>query len=291
MRLLILSGRSGSGKSTALHVFEDVGFNCIDNLPASLLPALVAQFQDSETGTAVDLAVSIDARNPASDLEQFPAIHQQILDQNILCEVIFLDARDEILVQRFSETRRKHPLSNPQTDLNEAIHREQELLAPIKNLADYTVDTSQMQLYDLRDLIFTQVSLYRKGRTAIQIQSFGFKHGVPVDADFVFDVRCLPNPHWEKTLRPFTGLDQPVIDFLEQQSLALEMADDIADFLIKWLPHFIAGDRSYLTVAIGCTGGQHRSVFVSQRIQSKLEKRLENVQIRHRELKQPASQA
>lgn len=285
MRMIIISGRSGSGKSTALHELEDVGFNCIDNIPASLLPALIQQYQAEYTtqDSPSDIAVSIDARNPISDLQSFPAIHQQLLDANIAIEIIFLDARQDILIKRFSETRRKHPLSSADTSLQDALEKEAQLLSSIKDLADLTIDTSQLSLYDLRDTVRSQVAIYRKSSMLIQFISFGFKYGVPVDADFVFDARCLPNPYWNEALRKLNGKDTGVIEFLESYPQVDKMFDGISSYLENWLPEFASNNRSYTTIAIGCTGGQHRSVYLSERLQAYFEERFDTVMVRHRE--------
>jgi UPF0042 nucleotide-binding protein len=212
MRLVVISGRSGSGKSTALHVLEDEGFYCIDNLPAGLLGPLVEQMQQEGYPTLKGIAVSIDARNTGRDLALFPAMlakARELMD----CEIIYLDARRSTLIKRFSETRRKHPLSNNDTDLTQAIDAEKDLLAPIADLASLTIDTSNLNLYQLRDLVLGRVARQANAEVSLLFLSFGYKHGIPVDADLVFDVRCLPNPYWKQELRAWTGRDQPVIEF------------------------------------------------------------------------------
>ncbi len=282
MRLVIISGRSGSGKSTALHVLEDVGFNCVDNLPASLLSALVQHLKQFP-GTQ-NFAVSIDARNTWEELEKFPELLRDASIPELECEVLFLDARSPKLIQRFSETRRKHPLSNDKTDLKSAIELERILLEPIADCADLVIDTTDISLHQLRDLVKQRILGNEAPGMAIQFQSFGFKYGIPVDVDLVFDARCLPNPYWKPHLRPFTGQDQPVIDFLASQSDVNDMFTDIHDFLVRWIPRFEANNRSYLTIAIGCTGGQHRSVYLSERLHHAFTQTRENVQVRHREL-------
>lgn len=283
MRLVIISGRSGSGKSTALHVMEDAGFYCIDNLPAALLPPLVERMtQSAEKPDGI--AVSIDARNMIEDLFRFADILTEVKAFNTDCNIVFLDARESTLITRFSETRRKHPLSNTETDLREAIEREKVLLEPIREMADIRIDTTELNLYELRERVQEQVARDAVPGLAIVFQSFGFKNGVPVDADFVFDVRCLPNPHWHKELREFTGQEKPVIDFLGQQPSVQRMLADIRHFLEQWLPGFAASSRTYLTVAIGCTGGKHRSVYLCENLQQHFSGKFANVQIRHREL-------
>jgi len=287
MRLVIISGRSGSGKSTALHVLEDVGFNCVDNLPASLLPNLVEEIKRQPGREEQRFAISIDARNAWQNLQQFPQLIHQAQVTDCQCEVIFLDARSNVLIKRFSETRRKHPLSDESTDLIKAIARERQLLEPIVNVADLVIDTSNLNLHELRDLVKKRVIGGTGPDMAILFESFGFKHGLPVDADLVFDVRCLPNPYWKPHLRAQTGRDQGVIDFLSQQPEAEEMFIDIRDYLERWLPRFEASNRSYITIALGCTGGQHRSVYLCGKLQQYFEKQHSNVQVRHRELGQP----
>ncbi len=282
MQLIIISGRSGSGKSSALHVLEDSGFTCVDNLPASLLPGFITQTKSHKTAQKV--AVSIDARNVWQDFDLFPSIIASAQLEGLDCTVIFLDARDDVLIQRFSETRRKHPLSNQDTDLKEAVNKERELLAPIMNVADLVVDSSELSLHELRDVIKKRISTDSSSGMAILFQSFGFKHGVPIDADMVFDVRCLPNPYWKPNLRPYSGLDQPVKDYLGQESDVQDMINDIMTYLDAWLPRFEASNRSYFTVAVGCTGGQHRSVFVSESLYERCSKHFKNTLVRHREL-------
>jgi len=283
MRLVIISGRSGSGKSTALHVMEDAGFYCIDNLPAALLPPLVERMMQS-VERPDGLAVSIDARNMIEDLFRFEQLLAEVKAFSIDCKVVYLDARESTLIARFSETRRKHPLSNPKTGLREAIAHEKVLLEPIREMADIRIDTTELNLYELRDRIQEQVAQSSAPGLAIVFQSFGFKNGVPVDADFVFDARCLPNPHWHKELREYTGKEKPVVRFLNDQQMVQSMLSDICHFLEQWLPAFAASSRSYVTVAIGCTGGKHRSVYLCERLLKHFSGKFVNVQVRHREL-------
>ena len=286
MQLIIISGRSGSGKSTALHVLEDMGFTCIDNLPASLLPNLVERI--SPTGDH-QCAISIDARNTRSDLELLPRLIQLPSIDKLDHAILYLDADDDILLQRFSETRRRHPLSDHQTDLQAAIIKETQLLKHIIDMATITVDTSDMGFHDLRDTVRNHILAANSPRMSLQFQSFGFKYGIPRDADLIFDVRCLPNPHWKTELRSFTGNDQPVVDFLAQQPQVNDMYSDIRDFIARWLPSYRANNRSYITVAIGCTGGRHRSVYLSNQLTryftEHLTEQVDSVQCRHRELK------
>jgi RNase adapter protein RapZ len=284
MKLVIVSGRSGSGKSTALNVLEDLGYYCIDNLPVGLLLELVSQSSLSEDQRLGLIAVSIDARNLSSGIEKFPDFHRQCVAQNIDVDVLFLDAHNDTLLKRFHSTRRKHPLSNTTRSLKEAIAHERELLDPIAANADLTINTSDLTLYELRDLVKLRVAGRKTQEIALLFQSFGFKHGVPSDADFVFDVRCLPNPYWDPTLRGYTGLEDPVIQFLSEQPESEEMAQDIISFLNKWIPRFQNSNRSYMTIAIGCTGGQHRSVYLCEKIGRYFSTSNDNVQIRHKEL-------
>ncbi len=283
MRLIIVSGRSGSGKSTALNVLEDNDFYCIDNLPAMLLPELAERSLLVAELVHPQIAVSIDARNAPNQLERFPELLAGLRERHIVCDVLYLDADDETLLKRFSETRRRHPLTNDSRSLAEAIRDEKVLLAPITDLADLTINTSHLNLYQLRDSIKLRLLDKPEPGTAFLIESFGFKRGVPVDADVVFDIRCLPNPYWKPDLRAYCGLDQPIIDYLNEQTDVEEMYADIYAYLAKWLPRFAASNRAYVTVAIGCTGGQHRSVYMAQRLGEALRQELSNVQIRHRD--------
>ena len=283
MKLTIISGRSGSGKSTVLHVLEDHGYYCIDNLPASLLPALANRI--SEDGNDLPLvAVSIDARNVSEDLEKVPEILTELKNTQISTQILFLDANSKTLLRRFNESRRKHPLSTETIGLREAINFESDLLEHISLLASLTIDTSSMSLQTLRQTVKEQFLGNQRSATALLFQSFGFKHGVPVDADIVYDVRCLPNPYWDASLRSLTGLDKPVADFLGADAEVTEMLADISYFLVKWLPNFEANNRSYITIAVGCTGGQHRSVYLCERLSQAFAEKLANVQVRHREL-------
>lgn len=285
MRLVVVSGRSGSGKSTALNLLEDAGFTCIDNLPAGLLPGLFEQTSNNGDNHWLNkIAVGIDARSLTGDLNRLPDILGKLKESGVNYEVVFLDAITDVLIQRFSETRRKHPLSTHQIDIKEAIALETELLDPIASIANRRIDTSNMTLHQLREVIKKQITPDTEGELAILFESFAFKRGVPIDADFVFDVRCLPNPYWNHDLRPFTGKDQPVIEFLEAEPEVNDMLTDITEYLTRWLPKFEENNRSYVTIAIGCTGGQHRSVYISNMLVKYFAKQYRNTQIRHREL-------
>ena len=283
IKLTIISGRSGSGKSTVLHILEDRGYYCIDNLPASLLPSLADRLSSGATGIP-NIAVSIDARNISADLEKVPSIINDLEERDLLTEIIFLDANSQTLLKRFSESRRKHPLSTESVSLKEAIDKESELLEPIALMASLSIDTSSMSLHQLRDTVKNRLVESSETGLALAFQSFGYKNGVPVDADIVYDVRCLPNPYWDTALRSLTGLDKPVIDFLDEQPEVLDMYGDIKDYLQKWLPMFEQNNQSYITVALGCTGGQHRSVYLCEKLSEDFSATISNVQARHREL-------
>ncbi len=285
MKLTIISGRSGSGKSTVLHILEDRGYYCIDNLPASLLHSLANRVFTGETDIP-NIAVSIDARNISADLEQVPNIVNDLKSKNLPTEIIFLDANSQTLMKRFNETRRKHPLSDERIGLKEAIDKESELLEPISAMANLSIDTGKMSLNQLRDSIKDRLVKNKEAGLALLFQSFGYKNGVPVDADIIYDVRCLPNPYWEHSLRALTGLDEAVIKFLNSKNEVQEMYSDISQFLQKWLPKYEGNNRSYITVAIGCTGGQHRSVYLCEKFANEFVESIRNVQVRHRELTQ-----
>jgi UPF0042 nucleotide-binding protein len=285
LELLIISGRSGSGKSTALHQLEDEGYYCIDNLPVSLLPALVTEASRDAFGHFRGTAVCIDARNAWEDLENFSTIMGS-LPPSVTSRVLFLDAEDSALTKRFSETRRRHPLSSEEMPLAEAIEKERSLLEPLSSAATLVLDTSQMTIYDLRDAIKQRLLGDDAATMSVLFQSFGFKRGVPSDADLVFDVRMLPNPHWVSKLRLLSGLDQPVREFLEEQALTGELFSDICAYLDRWLPRYRDSNRSYMTIALGCTGGQHRSVYLADRMYRHYREQLPQVHLRHRELQQ-----
>lgn len=283
-RLIVVSGLSGSGKSIALNALEDAGFYCMDNLPVSLFETLAKQICDNSSETGNLTAVGIDARSQGLAMVKIPKMIKKLKEHDIDTEVIFLDADDDILVKRFSETRRRHPLTGDEHPLNTAIEMERQLLEPLSSTADITIDTSHTSVHDLRYRVGEHIADRAKGDMAILITSFGFKRGLPRNADFVFDARCLPNPHWEPGLRALTGKDQPVIDFLRPDLKVQAMKSQIIDFLEKWIPCFEAEGRTYLTIAIGCTGGQHRSVFLTEQITQHLEEQGIKVNKAHREM-------
>ncbi len=280
MKLIVISGRSGSGKSTALRALEDAGFNCIDNFPISLLASLVDNTRNVNPDS--DIAVCIDARN--TGLEQFPQILNSMDHTNLDCEVIYLDALSATLVKRFSETRRRHPLTGPDTDLLQAIEAEKTVLEGIANLADLTIDTTLLRGGELTELIRSRIVAKARRGLSLLFRSFGFKFGVPVDADMVFDVRCLPNPYWVPELQPLTGLDAKVSAYLQAQPDVTAMLQDISAYLDRWIPKFEDDNRTYMTVAIGCTGGQHRSVYIAERLGAHFHEKFDNVLVRHRQL-------
>jgi len=276
MRIIVISGLSGSGKSVALKVLEDTGFYCVDNLPAALLPETVDYLRMSGV---TDAAISIDARSGAS----IPGLPNDLdrLRQRYDLRVLFLTAKDATLVTRFSETRRRHPLATGDRSLEECIRAEREMLERI-SANSHLMDTSDLSANQLRAWIKDFLELSNANFTLV-FESFGFKHGIPMDADLVFDVRCLPNPHYDVTLKPLTGRDGPVIAYLQSQSMVQEMLADIHAYVAKWLPAYIKDNRNYFTVGLGCTGGQHRSVYFAETL-ADLFGEQQQVLIRHREL-------
>lgn len=288
MQLVVISGRSGSGKSTALHQLEDLGYYCVDNLPASLLTSLAHALLSEDYATFNGIAVCIDARNPNQDLRKINAALAELPD-TVKLKILFLDAAESSLIKRFSETRRKHPLSSSERSLAESIAYERQLLEPMAALADLTIDTTDLNLYDLRSMITERLSESEHPGLSILIQSFGFKRGLPRDADLVFDARLLPNPHWVAGLRALTGRDQEVANFLASHEETEQFLGYIKDFLLKWLPQYQSSQRTYMTVAIGCTGGQHRSVYIAERLNQALSPTFPKMQLRHRELSESKS--
>jgi UPF0042 nucleotide-binding protein len=285
MRLIIVSGLSGSGKSVALHLLEDVGFYCIDNVPAALLDSVISQIAATGDPFYENLAVGVDVRSRAADLESLPELIRRFQALGIRCEIVFLHASEDSLLKRYAESRRPHPLSAQGMSLREAITRERELLGPVMAAAELIIDTSQTSIYQLRDAVRGRVGLRTEPGLSILIESFGYKHGIPLDADFVFDLRCLPNPYWEISLRPLTGRDPQVIAYLDAQPPVQEMYRDILGFLQRWIPRYADFNRNYLTVALGCTGGQHRSVYMADKLATELARQHQQVLIRHTELR------
>ena len=284
MRLVIVSGLSGSGKTVALHTLEDSGFYCIDNLPLGMLPELVENMINTRPQPYDQVAVAIDARSGVDSSDQFGEIMRQISKHDLSLKVLFLSCDTSRLLKRFSETRRKHPLSREGLPLSDAIQQEKKLLEDIHANADLSIDSSSMNVHELRQMIIDRLTSQTGSEMGILIQSFGFKNGVPVDTDFIFDVRCLPNPHWEESLKPLSGRDRAVIKYLESYSDVDDMFTSIHQFLTDWIPRFEKENRSYMAISIGCTGGKHRSVYLVERITKALKKDRVNLSLRHRDL-------
>jgi len=284
MKLIIVSGLSGSGKTVALHTLEDADYYCVDNLPLGLLPDFVERVLNRNLQPYQNIAVGIDARSEAHDLRRFNEIVKPLREKEIQFEVIYLQAELNTLIKRFSDTRRKHPLTTKGLPLSEAIEVERVLLSTVSSEADLFIDTTYTNIHQLRDQIKQLIVKDNVAKLSLLFQSFGFKHGTPTDSDFVFDVRCLPNPHWEPNLRPLTGLDQEVINFLQPHEEVQDMLEHIKTFMQEWIPKFEQQNRHYLTVSIGCTGGQHRSVFIAQQLCDDFNTTIDNVSVRHREM-------
>lgn len=284
MRLIIVSGLSGSGKSVALHVLEDLGYYCIDNMPAALLQSVIEEVTTGDNKSGRLLALGVDARNRPEDLASLPRLIDELRQQDIQTELLFLQSSDDVLLKRYSESRRRHPLAEHGTALRAAIENERELLSVIVNSADLIIDTSHTSIYELAELIRERIDRRDRNTLSVLIESFGFKSGIPADADFVFDMRCLPNPYWTIELRGLTGRDKEVTDFLDDQDVFISMYEDVLGFLKRWIPEYNDVHRGYLTVAIGCTGGQHRSVYMTEKLASALRKLHDPVLTRHNEL-------
>ncbi len=283
-RFLIISGLSGSGKTIALHALEDLGYYCIDNMPAGLLRSLLDEVRRPDDAAVTRIAVGVDARNRPEDLEALPELISEIEQSGIATDLLFLQAEDNVLLKRYSETRRRHPLASVASELRAAIQQERKLLGPVINAADLVIDSSRTSVYELADIIQERVDRRRTNELSILLESFGFKHGIPADADFVFDLRCLPNPYWNPELRSLNGLDPEVVEFLDQQPAYEKMYSDILEFLKRWIPEYVSVNRSYLTVALGCTGGQHRSVRMAEKLAAALGDIHNPVHKRHNEL-------
>ncbi len=283
-KLIIVSGLSGSGKSVALGTLEDCGFYCIDNLPVNLIEPFARDL--SVTNGGFDkTAISIDCRNLSGKVDLFSQTVEILNQFHIPFHILFLNADSQSLLRRYSETRRKHPLSQTSgLPPAEAIEKERQLLASIADQADLVIDTSRLNIHQLRELIRVRVGESEGQQMSLCFTSFGFKNGVPLDADFVFDARCLPNPHWEPALRPLTGLDQKVIEYLKELPQTQDFLDSLLHFLETWLPDFQKQNRAYLTVAIGCTGGQHRSVYLAEQLGKAFGDSTYSILVRHREL-------
>jgi RNase adapter protein RapZ len=283
-RLIIVSGLSGAGKTVVLNTLEDLSYYTIDNLPVSLLNTLIEQFSEEDNKLAKQIVIGIDARNCLDDYSFLPEMIASLKNKNIPTELIYIEANDDVLTKRFSETRRKHPLSSDSVSLTDAINKERKVIEVLAEAADLRIDTSHMQLHELRDIVHKRMGQREKARLSLQFMSFGYKNGIPKDADFVFDLRCLPNPYWKKDLRKYSGKDKPVIEFLSKQDSVKLMLDDLEHFLERWIPQFEADNRSYLSIAFGCTGGHHRSVFMAEQLATKFNEINKQVIIRHRDL-------
>ncbi len=284
-RLIIITGLSGSGKSVALHTLEDEGFYCIDNLPGSMIMSLLEIVQQDENRLFENLAIGIDMRGEQHTASAFLRLIKRLHAlQEVQTEVVFLDTDRNTLSTRFSETRRRHPLSNKDIPLISAIDKEIKLLEGVKAESDLVIETSALNLHQLRDIISSDVLGKSRAGLSLIFQSFGFKHGTPASTDFMFDVRCLPNPYWEPELREYTGRDEPIIDFLGDQADVQAMFSGIQEYIARWLPLFETENRAYLTVSIGCTGGRHRSVYLCEMLAAHFQHLRENVSLRHREL-------
>ncbi len=283
MNFFIVSGLSGSGKTIALQALEDMGYYCIDNLPAVLLPQFARAFLAQSDGGLANCAVGIDSRNRGF-LGSLPANLNELGRLGLDYKIIFLEAEEGVLVQRFSETRRKHPLTDHETALLEGIRREKRLLEPLSRASNRHIDTTRTTPRELRGLVRDFAGGEIGESLTLLFESFGYKHGTPIDADFVFDVRCLPNPYWNDELRPYSGLDDVVQRFLTSHVDVERMIEHIRRFVETWLPKFKAENRSYITIAVGCTGGRHRSVYVAQKLSEYFRAQPLNVQVRHREL-------
>jgi len=284
MKLIIISGLSGSGKTVALHTLEDEDYYCVDNLPLGLLPEFVDRILNRRVQLYYDIAVGIDARSDSEDLREFNNIIKEIQKRGVEIEIIYLRAELETLIKRFSDTRRRHPLTRKGLPLSEAIEVERNLLKDVATAANLYIDTTYTNIHELRNYVKERIVQREQTNLSLLFQSFGFKNGAPVDSDFVFDVRCLPNPHWEPNLRALTGQDPEVIAFLQEQDDVQQMLEHIKNYLNFVIPKFKKQNRYYLTVSIGCTGGQHRSVYIAETLHDDFRDQLKNVSIHHREL-------
>lgn len=283
MRFIIISGQSGAGKSVVLHALEDLGYYGIDNLPVRLLPAFVEELARDQEYSIERVAAVVDVRSPRHDLDEFESILERITAMGARVEVVFLEADRDVLLKRFSETRRRHPLTEHEVPLSEALDHEARMLAPLRQLAVVHIDTSHTHLHQLRTLVQQRVG-DRGAGLSLLLQSFGYKHGAPRDADMMFDVRCLPNPYWNPDLRGLSGRDAEVVGFLAASELVCQMEQQLGDFLAVWLPCFERENRAYLSVALGCTGGRHRSVYLVECLARRFASDFPGLIVRHREL-------
>jgi UPF0042 nucleotide-binding protein len=283
-RLIVVTGLSGSGKTVVLRTLEDLGYYCVDNLPVALLQDFVGAVDGGDAASGRRLAIGVDVRNRTGDLDRLPAMLSRLAESGLAWELVFLDASDEVLLKRFADTRRRHPLSRGALPLADALAEERRLLRPLSAIADRVIDTSQLNVHQLRRLIATEVAAAGQPGVSLLLESFAYRRGVPPDADFVFDARCLPNPHWVPALRPLSGRDAPVRDWLAGHREVEAYLDDVRGLLERWLPRFAAEQRSYITIAIGCTGGRHRSVYLVERLAAALRESRGEVFTFHREI-------
>lgn len=281
--LVLVTGLSGGGKSTALRALEDLGFYCVDNLPAALLPEFVRQIDRRDDEEYARVAIGVDARSPGQELGEIPAWLDRLADGGTPCQMLFLSADTRSIIKRFSETRRRHPLTMDKQSLPQAIEAEMKILEPLHDRADWVIDTAETNIHQLRQQVWKSVGGSSDSMTVV-LESFAFKRGVPQDVDFIFDARMLPNPYWVESLRDYTGLDEPVREWLEQDEAVRRMVRDVLGFLTSWLPEFQKAQRSYVTIGIGCTGGRHRSVYLVDRLSSELRDRFRDVLVHHREI-------
>ncbi len=284
MKIIVVSGLSGGGKSVALGMLEDLGYYCIDNLPMNLLGNFTADTLQADVDDIPLLAVGIDARAHRRTIAAFPERIAELREAGIDIQVLFFQADREVILRRYSETRRKHPLTEADVPLTEAVDKERELLRPVAECADWVIDTSRTNIHQLREMVRNRLQGEDGDGLSLLFQSFGFKYGMPDGVDFVFDARCLPNPHWQEELRAQTGRDEAVQAYLMAQPDTIKFADDISRFLHDWLPRFRANDRSYVTIGIGCTGGKHRSVYLVERLAEEFRKQYPQTSVRHTEL-------
>ncbi len=284
MNFVIVSGLSGSGKTMALNTLEDNGYYCIDNIPLSLLPAL---FQSDSITLRDKVAIGVDVRSSEMGLKRIPDDVKEIRQQGHKVTLLYLHADEQILLKRYNETRRKHPLTSSEVSLSKALQIETQMMAPIRSAADFEIDTTYTNIYQLSSFLRSRICNDSGGKLSLMFQSFGFKHGAPSSTDFMFDVRCLPNPYWISEIRQYSGKDEEVSDWLETHTEVAEMRDDLIGFVEKWIPHFIENQRAYLTISIGCTGGRHRSVYITEQLGKYFRKKYSNdITLFHREIKE-----
>ena len=282
MHIVIVTGISGSGKTLALNTLEDQNYYCIDNLPPELLPNLL---QTSIVDRQQKIAIGIDVRSGTESIQALPEIINTVKSKHNKTDIVYLYADNAIIKKRYNETRRRHPLFDDNQSLDDAINMEELLLEPISRAADLRVDTTKTDIYQLSHFLKQRLCRDKIQGISLMFQSFGFKHSAPCDSDFIFDVRCLPNPYWVNELRMFTGLDNEITDWLAAHDSVQQMVDDISSFLANWIPSFETNQKAYMTISIGCTGGRHRSVYITEQLAQLFKKKHhKDVIIHHREL-------